>query len=513
MASTVATSPAGRRPAADAHLPDLSGRPGLLVRTGVGVVTAAGWGLLAAAWTPRGPQTTGEAVGSVVLGLVVGLVAGVVSGSRWSLLAAPLAFAVALELARAGVEGPSVDRPVPSTYGVIALVTGRGVHGLLTLVPLWAGAAWGSGITRRLRHRTGHPGIVRLLPPRGHAVVLLLLAALVVGLVLPGRTAPVTDGSGNVVPGSIAELTRVEAGGRQLGLMVRGYDASAPVLLFLAGGPGGSELGAMAGHPLERDLVVATLDQRGTGTSYDALDPTPTYTLDSAVLDVIEVAEQLCERFDQDRIVLAGQSWGSLLGVLAVRARPDLFHAFVGTGQMVDPAATDRIFYEDTLAWAERTGNAGLVADLAAVGPPPYDDVLHYETALGYEHEVYPYDRSANAEGAGGFSEHVLAGEYTLLEKAHNLLAFLDTYAVLYPQLQETDLRRQAPRLEVPVLLVEGAHEARGRAEPRDAWFAGLAAPAKEQVELGTSGHRGIFEQPEAFRSAVVDFLTGVGVL
>src|SRR5690606_36309985 len=71
MASTVATSPAGRRPAADAHLPDLSGRPGLLVRTGVGVVTAAGWGLLAAAWTPRGPQTTGESVGSVVLGLVV----------------------------------------------------------------------------------------------------------------------------------------------------------------------------------------------------------------------------------------------------------------------------------------------------------------------------------------------------------------------------------------------------------------------------------------------------------
>lgn len=513
MGSTLTTSPSGGRSVAEAHLPDLSGRPGLLVRLAVGVVVAAGWGLLVAAWTPRGPQTAGEAIGSVALSLLVGLVAGVVSGSRWSLLAAPLAFVVALELARAGLGGPTVDRPVPSTYGIIALVTGRGVHGFLTLVPMWAGAVWGLGITRRLRLRTGRGGLVRLLPRRGNAVVLVLLAALVVGLALPGRPAPVTDAGGDVVPGSIAELTRVEAGGRQLGLMVRGHDAGAPVLLFLAGGPGGSELGAMAGHPLERDLVVATLDQRGTGTSYDALDPASTYTLDSAVLDVIEVAEQLCERFDQDRIVLAGQSWGSLLGVLAVRARPDLFHAFVGTGQMVGFAATDRIFYEDTLAWAQRTGNAQLVADLEALGPPPYDDVIAYEAALGYEHEVYPYDHSVNAEGAGGFSEHVLAGEYSLLEKVHNLAAFLDTFGVLYPQIQDTDLRERVTRLEVPVLLVEGAHEARGRAEPRDAWFAGLDAPAKELVELDTSGHRGIFEQPEEFRDAVVDFLAGIDVL
>ncbi len=60
-----------------------------------------------------------------------------------------------------------------------------------------------------------------------------------------------------------------------------------------------------------------------------------------------------------------------------------------------------------------------------------------YETALSYEHEVYPYDHSPNSEGEGGFSENFLVSEYTLLEKAHSASAFIDTFAALYPQLQE----------------------------------------------------------------------------
>jgi proline iminopeptidase len=508
MAHAVVTPRSSSDADASAHLPDLSRRRGLAVRLVVGVVAAAAWGVLVATWTPRGPQTTAEALWSLSLSLLVGLVAGVVSGSRWSLLVAPLGFVVAVELVRAGLEAPTVDRPVPTTYGLIALVTGRGVQGAVSVLPMVVGAAWGAGITRRLRTRPAHRTLLPALAPRGvSAVAVLLVLAVGVAVAQPGRTAPITDATGEVVAGSVAELTRIPVGGRDLGLMLRGHDAEAPVLLFLAGGPGGSELGAMTGHPLEQDFVVATLDQRGSGTSYATLDPTGSYTLQSAVLDTIEVTEYLRDRFGQDRIYLVGQSWGSLLGVLAAQERPDLYHAFIGTGQMVSPAETDRIFYEDTVTWAMEGGDLGLVERLRAIGPPPFDDILDYETLLAHEHEVYPYDRSGNAEGPSGFGEHILAGEYTLLERAHNFAAFLDTFAVLYPQLQEVDLRDDVPSLDVPVLLVEGAHEARGRSEPSAEWLAGLRAPRIEQVVLDTSGHRGIFEQPEAFRQAVVDTL------
>lgn len=275
------------------------------------------------------------------------------------------------------------------------------------------------------------------------------------------------------------------------------------MLLYLAGGPGGSERGAMRNHlpELEDSFIVASWDQRGTGTSYPALDPTATLTLDSSIDDTITVTNYLRARFNQDKIYLLGQSWGSLLGVLSAQRAPDLYRAYIGTGQMVSPAATDRIFYEDTLAWAARNGDTPLVDRLRRIKAPPYDRMLDYETALSHEHEVYPYDNTGNSEGAGGFSENFIVPEYTLVDQIHLLGAFMDTFAVLYPHLQDLDFRKTATTLEVPVYFVQGAHEADGRAEPFQDWYGMLSAPDKDLTRLATSGHRPLFEQPDEFVS------------
>jgi proline iminopeptidase len=191
--------------------------------------------------------------------------------------------------------------------------------------------------------------------------------------------------------------------------------------------------------------------------------------------------------------------------VLAVQQHPDLFRAFIGAGQMVDPRETDGIFYADTIAWARRAGHTGLVHKLTASGPPPYKNILDYEPALTYERQVYPYDHSRNAEGAGGFSENLFVGEYSLMEQVHNLGAFLDVFAVLCPQLQNIDFRKDVTRLTVPVYFVEGRHEARGRAQPFQEWFKLLKAPRKQLIVFDTSGHRPLFEQPELFHQIMTD--------
>jgi pimeloyl-ACP methyl ester carboxylesterase len=145
------------------------------------------------------------------------------------------------------------------------------------------------------------------------------------------------------------------------------------------------------------------------------------------------------------------------------------------------------------------------VEQLTSSGPPPYSDVLDYEAALSYEQEVYAYDHTGNSEGSGQMAENIFVEEYTLLETAHVFAGFLDTFALLYPQIQDIDLRTQASTLTVPVFLAQGAHEAPGRAGPAREWFDSLQAPAKELVVFDSSGHRPLWEQPEKFAEFMTD--------
>lgn len=472
--------------------------------SGVIIAVVGTWGLAAGWWTPRGPLTIPEALATMVIALIVGVISGAALGSRWAMLISPALFTVVFEVTRLGIDGPTVDGVTISTYGLLAFVVGRGFHGLVGLLPMVLGAAIGAGLAR-WRHTRGS----RTRGATGGTYVRRAVAAVTAGALIglgilisrPAATAPVLDAGGQPRSGGIAELLTVGAGGKDLGLMLRGGSRDSPVLLFLAGGPGGSERGAMRNHlpELEESFIVATWDQRGTGTSYPALDPTATLTLESSVADTIAVTNYLRDRFNQDKIYLLGQSWGSLLGVLAAQEAPELYRAFIGTGQMVSPVATDRIFYEDTLAWAVRSGDTALVDQLRSIKAPPYDRMLDYETALSYEHEVYPYDSAGNSEGQGGFSENFIVPEYSFVDQIHLLGAFMDTFAVVYPQLNDVDFRRSVTTLEVPVYFVQGAHEADGRAEPFREWFGMLKAPSKDVTELATAGHRPLFERPDQF--------------
>jgi pimeloyl-ACP methyl ester carboxylesterase len=115
---------------------------------------------------------------------------------------------------------------------------------------------------------------------------------------------------------------------------VRGRDASKPVLLFLAGGPGGSQL-ATARYALggpEEHFVVVNWEQPGSGKSFDAVDRA-TITPERYIEDAHALVLQLRERFGQDKVYVLGESWGNALGIMLVRRYPELFHAFIGTGQ------------------------------------------------------------------------------------------------------------------------------------------------------------------------------------
>ncbi|MEV6300421.1 alpha/beta hydrolase [Actinoplanes sp. NPDC051861] len=449
------------------------------IRWAAAMIIAAGWGALSAWWTPRGPLTNVEAIWSIVISAAVGVGAGLATRSRWAIPLTPLMYATTLELCRITVSGPSVDAPHASAFGLVALITGRGVHGLLSLLPMAVGAACGRALGAAGRARGG-PGRTRAVAGRVllglSTAVVIAVAALVA---LPARTAP--------VPGGVAELTTVDG----LGVMIRGVDTSRPVLLFVPGTPGGSEVGAMRLHlaELEMHFVVATLDRRGGGASYPALSP-GRLTVDGTVADILTVTDHLRARFRQDRIYLLAFSGGSVAGALAASRAPSKYRAYIGTGQTVDVRASDEIFYADILAWARAGGRDDLVRQLSSQGPPPYPDFWSYEPIVLHENQAY---------GQNAPAVDIDVPEFTMLQKAHTLTAVMDTWSILYPRMQETDLRREVPSLTIPAYFIQGENEMRGLSVLFEQWYTALRAPSKRLDVIPGAGHRAMFEEPARF--------------
>jgi pimeloyl-ACP methyl ester carboxylesterase len=473
---------------------------GAAAAVGLGAQTA----LMSSVPMPRGPVTGGQGLLVIAVSLLIGLAASYVMRSRWAMLLVPLAYVTAYELARIGIAGASLDGfRIDSIYGVAALAAGRGFHALLALLPMVVGISIGLAIARPRR-------LLSLLPT---GILSLAVVGLAVLVAMPGSTPPVMGAHGQPVPGSIAELTTVHLGGHEQAISIRAADPDKPVLLYLSGGPGQSDIAFARAllQPFEQDFVVVVWDQRGSGKSYAALDPTTTYTLDALVGDTIALTDYLRERFAEDKIFLLGESWGSTLGVLAVQERPDLFHAYIGSGQMVSQRVTDQIIWRDLLAYADRTGNGELYDEVLTLGEPPYRDTPWANSLiLGYygllETPYTPpaaYVARGEASGVGQFG--LFGSEYSFVENANLIRGLVDMFSLMYPQLQDIDFRTDVPELAVPVYVLDGKNELRGRRELAHEWFAQLTAPHKELITYENAGHAVVFEQAYAFLRLMVD--------
>lgn len=154
------------------------------------------------------------------------------------------------------------------------------------------------------------------------AVNLILIGGVMIFSQLTAHTPSIVDEHGKPLDGSIAELRKINLNGRQEWISVRGNDAENPVLLFLAGGPGGTQIAAVR-HDLSRleeHFVVVVWDQPGSGKSYRAGGAD--LTADTYIRDGLALTEYLREQFEQDKIYLVGESWGSALGIFLAEKSP-----------------------------------------------------------------------------------------------------------------------------------------------------------------------------------------------
>lgn len=93
-------------------------------------------------------------------------------------------------------------------------------------------------------------------------------------------------------------------------------------------------------------------------------------------------------RTGQKRALVLRASWGSIMGVQVARKAPELIHAYVGAGQVIDMKANEVVGYDSLMALLKSRGEAQAAEKLAAIGPPPYANfkVLKAERAILMAH-------------------------------------------------------------------------------------------------------------------------------
>ncbi|MDO9088480.1 MAG: alpha/beta hydrolase [Anaerolineaceae bacterium] len=344
-------------------------------------------------------------------------------------------------------------------------------------------------------------------------IVLIILAGFILGSQWSAHTPPILNEEGEALEGSIASLEKVKLGGVDQWLIIRGQDTNNPVLLFLSGGPGASEAARVLrfNQELEQHFTVVIWEQRGCGKSYPSIHPKSELTLGQYEADIIELSEFLRTRFNQEKIYLVGHSWGTIIGALAAQSRPDLFHAYVGTAQMVDVLETDILIYDMVKDYSIKTGDAVFVKTLETQGEPPYlgkSPIQPYSTLFGREYAIFEVPNIKNEEYRRNGDILMLMlkqPEYGWLDRIYYLLGLMNTFNVVYPQLQDLDLRQTNTHFDLPVYMVLGRNDMNNPSQIPEDYFNQIEAPSKQLVFFEDSGHGMIWEEANKFHDLMIN--------
>jgi proline iminopeptidase len=315
----------------------------------------------------------------------------------------------------------------------------------------------------------------------------------------------------------VDELFKIDIGGIQQWIHARGVNRSDPVLLYLHGGPGTPMMAFenMFQNPLENHFIVVHWDQRGVGKTYrenPKLDYSTTVTYERMVKDASEVLDLLRKRYGKEKIIVLGHSWGSMLGLGLLEARPDGISAYVGAGQVVDVVENESVGYAATLAEAKKQNNPKAVRELEAIAPypdssgisdtPKINVLRDWQQALGFG--ISRRHRGNVTIALATFA--LRSPEYSLWD----VVTFLDDGGgQRWPILsRENDAFKASTfgfTYRVPVFLLLGRYDWQVPSTIAEKWLAGIQAPFKRTIWFENSAHSPMIDEPELFSQILIN--------
>ncbi|MBZ5632904.1 MAG: alpha/beta hydrolase [Acidobacteriia bacterium] len=332
--------------------------------------------------------------------------------------------------------------------------------------------------------------------------VLLLLVAAAVGW-RAVRQHRLAEAMAIPVGHGIDERRFVRIGGVDQWIVIRGQNRDNPAILMLHGGPGAASSALeQLFFPWEREFTVVQWDQRGAGKSFSS--GRATASIDLMVHDALEISEYVRRRLQKNKLILLGHSWGSVLGVHMLKARPDMFHAWVGTGQIMNMQKNEVVAYARVLAKARARGDKNAIDALEKSGAPPYHQIqqmglerrwaMQYESGLEYKFPTGPQLL---------LEELLTAPDYSLNDVVNYIRGVVDGDAFFGETLDGPMMRIDLPALgtdfSMPFFVVQGADDDITPAALAQEYFDQVTAPRKAMLLIPDAAHMALMTRSDRF--------------
>jgi len=295
----------------------------------------------------------------------------------------------------------------------------------------------------------------------------------------------------------IQEARFVTLGGIEQWITIRGANRANPVLLLVHGGPGDAQSSLRSTYAIyEKDFTIVQWDQRGAGRTY-AKNPNSPPEPERVESDGVELAQYLCNYLEKKKIVLLGHSWGTYLAIGMVQRRPELFAAYVGTGQVGSWHANIQAQFDFLLAKARAANDRKRVEQLEAIGTPDPNDAAKYFSWWSMRNPYMSPDDAKWFEELGQIvrSNPEFTEEYMKTLGDGMIYSGRTTVGAML----KTELPTTANTLKVPFFVIQGAEDMVTPVSVAVKYFQVVKAPKKKLILIKGAGHFAFVTHREEF--------------
>lgn len=353
-------------------------------------------------------------------------------------------------------------------------------------------------------------------------IILAVLAGIVILLAIVIFTVRAVNGSKYKIKSStgIDESTYIQINGIEQYINIRGEDTANPTMIFVHGGPA-SPMGYVAPYyqqPIEKKFTVINYDQRGCGRTYYANGKKfDNLTVEQLESDLDAIVDYACERFGQDKVVIMGHSWGTVLGIRYAKNHPDKVSAYIGVSQCVNNLFEGKIIVGEkalSVAYSKSQKDAeklestlSRMREVSGYDELNINDLMTVATLsqkyLAAEGEISSLGQiwagisspQMNMQDIGWFMQMSNTSEFFASQKSLMDYAFFGF-----------DLNEMGNEYEFPVYFIAGSNDYMVPQEAAREYYGKITAPDKNFVTIENTGHSMFMDNPKEFSKVVLSF-------